>query len=134
MNAAALPPAWHTLPNAPPPGSVLGHLSTLEDGAATLHTWPDTSAAPNKPFRYLLVRSGHQVHAYVNRCAHFGVPLAGTQEQLLFVPHQRLTCNVHYAHYGWQDGRCLGGECAGEGLSPIPVQVRGDGSICVNAP
>ncbi|MGQ0711300.1 MAG: Rieske (2Fe-2S) protein [Rhodoferax sp.] len=132
MSPTTAPPAWNTLPNAPAPGSVLGHLAALDDGAAAVHTWPDTSAQPDKPFRYLLTRSGAQVRAFVNRCAHFGVPLAQTQEHLRSIPHQRITCNVHYAHYGWNDGRCLGGECAGEGLLPIPVQVRDDGSICVS--
>ena len=134
VNIPPTPPAWHTLPNAPLNGAVLGRLDEMDDGQACLRQWPQADAAPAQPFRYLLTRSGATVHAFVNRCAHFGVPLAQRSEQLLFVPHQRLTCNVHYAHYDWATGRCLGGECAGEGLITIPVRVDADGTIRIHSP
>ena len=124
------PTAWHELPHAPPPGTLLGQRASLADGSAHMGVWPpDAGASVVKPFRYLLLRSGDAVHAFVNRCAHFGVPLAQKQEQLLFQPHTSLTCNVHYARYDWRDGHCLGGDCDGAGLWPIPVQVDADGQI-----
>ena len=81
------------------------------------------------PFRVLLLRSGEEVKAYVNRCAHFGVPLAARQEQLLFKPHVSITCNVHYARYRWADGVCESGDCEGESLIAIPVVVDAQGHI-----
>ena len=69
------------------------------------------------------MRSGAQISAYANRCAHFGVPLAARQSQLIFQPHVSLTCNVHYARYRWSDGVCDRGDCEGERLLPIPVEV-----------
>ena len=125
----------HPPPATPPPlpadGTVLGRLDTLPDGSATMGELPAAPGAGAPPFRYLLLRSGHEVKAYVNRCAHFGVPLAARQDLLIFQPHTSLTCNVHYARYRWSDGACAGGECDGVGLLPIPVVVDAQGHICI---
>lgn len=129
----SIPAHWYELANAPPSGTLLGRVADLADGEARMLEWRGTDAAPDKPFRYLLLRSGSAVHAYVNRCAHFGVPLAQKQEHLLFQPHTSLTCNVHYARYDWHSGRCLGGDCDGEGLLPIPVAVDAQGHITIAA-
>lgn len=124
------PSAWHELPNAPPPGTALGKLSDLTDGQATMRTLATTG---EKLFRVLLLRSGLQVLAYVNRCAHFGVPLAERQDLLIFRPHTSITCNVHYARYRWSDGKCVEGDCEGESLLSIPVTVDASGLICISA-
>lgn len=126
------PRYWHDLPNAPMPGTELGRLQVLMDGQATMHTL--YGADPEeKPFRVLLLRSGSQVCAYVNRCAHFGVPLAERQDLLIFQPHISITCNVHYARYRWTDGVCIAGDCEGESLLPIPVTIDATGRICIAA-
>lgn len=127
----AEPRHWHEVAHAPSAGTVLGQRDALQDGSATMLTWPvpegDSAAPP--VFRYLLLRSGSDVKAYVNRCAHFGVPLAARQELLKFQPHVRLTCNVHYAHYRWSDGLCTAGDCEGESLLAIPLTLDDDGTI-----
>jgi len=107
-------------------------LDQLPEGQARLHTIAPASPA-DPALRILLLRSGPEVKAYANRCAHFGVPLAAKQEQLIFVPHVSLTCNVHYARYRWSDGSCESGECEGESLTPVPVQVDATGIVCVAA-
>jgi nitrite reductase/ring-hydroxylating ferredoxin subunit len=130
----AEPRHWHQIAHAPAPGAVLGQRNTLPDGSATLRELApgsDTASAPGAVFRYLLLRSGSGVRAFVNRCAHFGVPLAARQDLLQFVPHERITCNVHYAHYRWTDGLCTSGDCEGESLLPIPVVVEADGTVRV---
>ena len=118
------PRFWFDLPHAPAPGAVLGDRHALPDGQATM----STVDGPH-PFRVLLLRSGEEVKAYVNRCAHFGVPLAARQEQLLFKPHVSITCNVHYARYRWADGVCESGDCEGESLIAIAVVVDTQGQI-----
>lgn len=118
------PTHWQQLADAPLPGALLGHLQEIGDGQVRMLVWENR-------FPYLLLRSGSTVRAYVNRCTHFGVPLAQKQEQLLFEPHRRITCNVHYARFDWDSGRCLGGDCDGEGLLPIPVAVDAQGHITI---
>lgn len=122
---------WRQLPHAPVPGTALGPIDALPDGVPTLREL-DTGGGPNQPFRLLLLRSGAEVRAYVNRCAHFGVPLATRQAQLIYQPHASITCNVHYARYRWTDGSCESGECAGESLVPVPLSVSGDGQLAID--
>jgi nitrite reductase/ring-hydroxylating ferredoxin subunit len=125
-------PLWHSLPNAPAPGTLLGQREALADPSASLHALPLPAGAEHPtPFRYLLLRDGPQVHAFVNRCAHFGVPLAARQDLLIYQPRQSLTCNVHYAHYDWASGRCQSGECDDESLSPLPLVVDANGELRV---
>lgn len=124
------PRHWSEVPHAPAPGTVLGQFGALVDGSATMQEIaPPHASSPAPAFRYLLLRSGHEVKAYVNRCAHFGVPLAARQDLLLYQPHGRITCNVHYAHYRWSDGLCTAGDCEGESLLAIPVAIDADGTI-----
>ena len=120
--------SWQALPNAPAPGTVVCHADEVADGQPRLLELP-AAAAGSKPFRLILLRSGEALHAFVNRCAHFGVPLAEKQEQLIYKPHLTLSCNVHYARYRWQDGYCEAGDCAGEALIPLPVTLGADGLV-----
>ena len=120
---------WSDLPNAPAPGLQLGRLEDLPDGSAHMLALPSSTNPQDQPFRLLLLRSGEQVRAFVNQCAHFGVPLAQREEQLIFTPHQHLTCNVHYARYRWRDGACEAGECNGQSLMAVPISVAPDGCI-----
>jgi len=126
MNAKTL---WHQLPNAPAVGTVLGRIADIQDGQALMHTVYADAAACSGPFAVLLLRSGSEIKAFANRCAHFGVPLAAKQELLKFQPHVSLTCNVHYARYRWSDGVCDRGDCEGESLIAIPIAQDADGSI-----
>ncbi len=125
------PRHWHEVPHAPAPGAVLGQMQALADGSATLREITSDTSTPGEPavFRYLLLRSGDAVRAFVNRCAHFGVPLAARQDLLKFLPHLQVTCNVHYAHYRWSDGLCTAGDCKGESLLAIPTATDANGTI-----
>ncbi len=124
------PATWQTLAHAPLPGALLGHEDDVQDGQALMREiFANAHSAQQQPFKILLLRSGTAIKAYANRCAHFGVPLAAKQEQLIFQPHTSITCNVHYARYRWSDGVCDRGECSGEALITIPVQVDAQGYI-----
>jgi nitrite reductase/ring-hydroxylating ferredoxin subunit len=131
VSAPPAPPVpWHSLPHAPPPGTLLGQRDALQDGNVLMHqVFAAADTALQHPFRILLLRSGQQVCAYVNRCAHFGVPLSSRQELLQFESHVSLSCNVHYARYRWSDGVCDRGDCEGERLIPIPLQLDAQGAI-----
>ena len=122
--------AWNQLPHAPAPGTLLGRRDALENGQVLMHqVFAPGDSAQQHPYRILLLRSDQSVLAYVNRCAHFGVPLASRQALLQFEPHTSLTCNVHYARYRWDDGVCDRGDCVGESLIAIPLEVDAQGTI-----
>ena len=108
----------------------MGARDALPDGQATLLDL-DTGGGPTQLFRMILLRSGLDVKAFVNRCAHFGVPLAVRQTQVLFKPHASISCNVHYARYRWADGSCEFGDCAGESLIPVPLAIAADGELTI---
>lgn len=120
------PDHWQNLPGAPAPGTSLARLDTIPDGGAFLVTIGETAS----PFKVILLRSGEKVFAYVNRCAHFGVPLAAKVEHLYPKPHLSFQCSVHHARYRWQDGYCESGDCAGESLLAIPVIIT-DGNVLI---
>ncbi len=118
--------SWDALPGAPMPGTLLCDADAVPDNAVLMLDLP----AAEKPFRLLLLSHHGVVRAFVNRCAHFGVPLAQIPAHLKFNPGVNLRCNVHYASYHWADGRCESGECAGEDLISVPVFQR-DGKIFI---
>ena len=102
-------------------------MQNFADGQATMVEV--AAAQPDAPaFKLLILRDGTQVHAFANRCAHFGV-LAARQAQLIQQPLKSLTCNVHYARYAWATGACEAGECDGEALSPVPLVQDADGML-----
>lgn len=119
---------WNDIPGAPATGTVLAHVSQVPDGGAHLVT---LEGEP-KPYKIILLRTGDQMLAYVNRCAHFGVPLAEKVDYLGIRPHESFRCSVHYARYRWQDGYCESGDCEGESLLTVPVAVRA-GNVVVAA-
>ena len=113
------PMSWKDLPGAPDDKTVLARLDDLSDGGVRLLTLNNGGLL----YKIILLRSDEQIFAYVNRCAHFGVPLAEKPEHLYAQAHQSINCAVHYARYRWQDGLCDRGECKGEALIAIPVKV-----------
>lgn len=128
-------PDWHSIPGAPAPGMRLCSRDDIPDGGARLlaivEGAPIFDTVPPRTFSVVLTREGESLRGWVNRCAHFGVPLAQKQSQLIFRSGQSISCNVHYARYHWEDGRCLSDECEGEGLIALPLHIGPDGSIRV---
>lgn len=121
-------PPWQALPGAPAPGTAICAIDAIGDGAARQFVLGD-----HPPFRLLLLRSGDRICGYVDRCAHFGVPLSEKPEHLIYTPHVSISCNVHYARYRWTDGYCESGDCKGESLIAVPVSVDAAGCIRIEA-
>lgn len=128
---------WFELPNAPATGMRLCALDDVPDGGVKMLAIEAESdregGGRQAPFRLVILRSVSGIKAYVNRCAHFGVPLSEKPEHLIFVPEVSISCNVHYARYRWSDGYCLDGECQGESLIAVPVAVDAAGQIVIAA-
>jgi nitrite reductase/ring-hydroxylating ferredoxin subunit len=103
----------------PPRGTPICLLADIPDGAGRVFSLSEVEP----PLPLLILRSGESVFGYLNRCAHFGIPLANSDKQLLLTPHREIKCNVHYARYDWAEGHCLSGECAGDGLTSIALQI-----------
>lgn len=114
--------SWQALPSAPAAGTPVCALADIADGGGRMFAF----ASGDKEFRLLVLRSGTTCLGYVNRCPHFGVPLAARDDQLLLSPGRWVKCNTHYARFRWQDGYCEFGDCEGESLLPVPLHLRAD--------
>ena len=70
--------------------------------------------------------------AYVNECAHQGVPL-DWEDGDFFEDCTRnvIRCKTHGAKFAPQDGRCFRGPCKGKYLLALPVEDREDGRVVV---
>ncbi len=117
------------LPVLPPPGTPQCRLDEIPDGGGHVVTVGDGSDALGA----VLLRDGEKVIAWHNRCPHFGQPLAKRDEWLIVRERQSLSCNVHYARFDWHDGTCTDGDCVGDRLTAIPVEIR-SGMVVVASP
>lgn len=73
-----------------------------------------------------VVNFSGRFYAYVNSCAHAGIPLDWWPNEFFTADRRFLTCRTHGSLYEPDTGKCAGGPCAGGGLFPLQVQVVGD--------
>jgi nitrite reductase/ring-hydroxylating ferredoxin subunit len=80
-----------------------------------------------------VVRHGGELHGYVDRCPHQGLPLAQVLDDYLTPDGGLIACSWHGALFRPGDGACVGGPCIGARLAPWPVTVAG-GMVVTAAP
>ena len=73
-----------------------------------------------------VVRVGDDYHAYLNRCPHVGSPLDLWPNEFLSEDGTLLVCATHGAIFEPHTGACVGGPCAGDRLTRLPVCREGD--------
>jgi nitrite reductase/ring-hydroxylating ferredoxin subunit len=77
-------------------------------------------------FMGFVVRVGDGVSGWVDHCPHAGMPLAVVPNRYLTREGDLILCASHGALFGLDDGKCVGGPCAGKSLWPWRVRVEGD--------
>lgn len=107
-----------------PRGTVLCRREDIPDGG----TRGFVLGEGDWPLRGLLVRLGDTVRGYVNRCPHAGHQLSFFPDRFLTPDGQLILCQSHGALFDKGTGRCVGGPCVGESLTPVPVAVQ-DGEV-----
>ena len=75
-------------------------------------------------YEIVVVRSNNQVYGYINRCPHTGGPLDWMPDQFLSIDKRHIQCATHAALFRFDDGICVAGPCAGDRLTPVPLQVE----------
>lgn len=116
---------WRAWPHAPAPGTVVCSLAEIADGGAKEATFGEGWDS----FQIVLLRSGGEVRAYRNRCAHVQIPLNYEPDTFHF-SGGLLMCAHHGATYRFEDGYCVDGPCEGGRLQPVPVSVA-DGTVVI---
>jgi nitrite reductase/ring-hydroxylating ferredoxin subunit len=107
-----------------PPGLALCTLQSLPEPGARNFVLQIGEAV----FHGFVVRRGGRVWGYVDRCPHAGFPLAQALDRYLTRDGELILCSWHGALFRPEDGRCVGGPCAGQALAPWPVAAR-DGMV-----
>ncbi len=75
-----------------------------------------------------VVRHRGVAHAFINRCGHVPIELDWQEGKFFDLTGSHLICATHGAMYSPETGRCIGGRCNGNGLTPLVV-VEYDGNI-----
>lgn len=104
---------------ATPAGIALGSLDMVRDGGARNFVIEMKAGR----FHGFVVRNGDAVFGYVDRCPHAGLPLAQQLDDYLTPDGRHILCSWHGALFDPADGRCVGGPCVDEHLTPWPVAV-----------
>lgn len=105
---------------ATPPGIALGALDQIADGKARNFVIQMRAGR----FHGFVVRRGGAVFGYVDRCPHAGVSLTQTLDDYLTPDGSLIACSWHGALFEIADGRCVGGPCVGQALTPWPIAVH----------
>lgn len=74
-----------------------------------------------EPIDIMVVRSGDEVHGYINSCPHTGVCLDWQPGQFLNSDNTLIICAMHGAEFRLQDGYCVAGPCAGDRLASVNI-------------
>lgn len=74
----------------------------------------------------MIIRRNSRVYGYINSCPHTGVCLDWQPGQFLNANDTLIICSMHGAEFRIEDGYCIGGPCAGDSLTSVSLQRRGD--------
>ena len=110
---------------ATPAGVTLGAIDLIADGAARNFVLQLRAGR----FHGFVVRRGHDVIGYVDRCPHMGLPLAQKLDDYVMAGH--IACSWHGALFDVESGACVGGPCQGAALTPWPVRVEAGAILTV---
>jgi nitrite reductase/ring-hydroxylating ferredoxin subunit len=94
----------------------LASLAELDSRAVPL---PDGTQA-------FVVRYDGALHAYMNRCPHWGVDLDFGFGDFVDRTVRRVFCRNHAAEFECDTGKCVRGPCVGKYLDRLELEERGD--------
>jgi nitrite reductase/ring-hydroxylating ferredoxin subunit len=109
-------------PAQPAPGVRLCALADIADPGSKGFLFRDGE----KWFLGFVARRDGEVHGYLDRCPHTGLPLAPVPDRYLTRDGDLILCGSHGALFRIGSGVCVAGPCVGRSLWPWPVRVEGE--------
>ena len=110
----------------PPPRHLCRRDEVRDGGARLIET-------PGDDPDLFLVCKGEAVHAYVNDCPHWSLPLDVFPGRFLNRVTGDIQCANHGARFAVESGLCIFGPCLGDSLTRVPIEVR-NGTIWQTGP
>lgn len=77
------------------------------------------------------IRSRGEVKAYLNVCAHVGLPVDARRGDFWYLDGTYLSCKQHGAIYDPDTGECVRGPCIDLFLIPVHIRER-NGRVCLD--
>lgn len=102
-----------------PAGVTLGSLDLIADGGARSFVVQMRAGR----FHGFAVRRGSEVHGYLDRCPHAGLPLAQTLDDYMTPDGSFVSCSWHGALFRPETGECVAGPCLGQRLTKWPLAI-----------
>jgi nitrite reductase/ring-hydroxylating ferredoxin subunit len=109
---------------------VLGLSSELHDRGTGISFFVEREGQRKPAF---VIRYEGVVYAYLNQCAHLGIPLDMKSGEVFDRSGELLICAAHGATYTPSTGACAGGPCFGESLFTLSVYEE-SGKIILDDP
>jgi nitrite reductase/ring-hydroxylating ferredoxin subunit len=109
-------------PARPPAGTVLCALAEIPDPGSKGFVFREGE----RMFLGFVVRKDGALIGYVDSCPHAGSPMANPLGRYLTREGDLILCAAHGALFRIGDGLATSGPCAGDRLTPWPVEVAGD--------
>ena len=109
---------------------VLGLSSELDDRGTGISFFVKREEECKPAFA---IRYNGEVYAYLNKCAHLGIPLDIRPGEVFDISGELLICAAHGATYVPNTGACAGGPCFDEPLLKLSVY-EDAGNVILNDP
>ena len=77
------------------------------------------------------VHKNGEYFVYQNKCPHLQIELEWMPDQFLDMDGALIHCSTHGALFTMEDGHCIAGPCAGQGLTALNLEHNDDGDICL---
>ena len=106
-------------------GTLLCRLGDIEDGEAKGFLLGEGVEQRD----IFVVRDGARAFGYVNSCPHVGTPLDWTPDEFMSGDGGHIMCRTHGALFEIADGTCIAGPCIGDRLTPVALELDGEGRI-----
>jgi len=90
-------------------------ISAIDEGEARSFILSQT--------RLFAVKSGGNIHVYINRCPHLGIQLQWQEHAFLTNEKDFIKCSNHGALFEIDTGLCISGPCRGEKLWAIESSI-----------